>query len=151
MSPAHPARQTFRYHRLNARGISITTEIGELFGDLAERLDELVPVGREKALVMTQLETACFFAKKGVALQDENQDDGADTMIGRPMAPAAPETPAAVSATETTPATTEPPTVVSTKPPRPTHNFRTPAPKPPAAEKKPEVKYDPRTFQPLKD
>ena len=70
----------FDSHLLNDRGIASALKIGASFDALLESLDPtdnritgLCPKGREMSIVRTKLEEACFFAKKAMAMQPENQ------------------------------------------------------------------------------
>lgn len=63
----------FAVHRLNEAGMRKAQEIALAFGNLLERLEEFCPSGREMAITKTKLEEACFFAKKAMASQPENQ------------------------------------------------------------------------------
>jgi hypothetical protein len=59
-------------HLLNDQGKAKAQRIALGFDDLLKELEEIVPAGRELALVKTKMEEACFFAKKGMAR--ENSD-----------------------------------------------------------------------------
>lgn len=63
----------FKFHKLNSDGIVKATKIQEIFEETLEALTDHVPAGRELSIVKTKLEEACFFAKKGMAIQKENQ------------------------------------------------------------------------------
>ncbi len=63
----------FKTHLLNEGGIKKAQEVASLFDELRSGLIERCPEGREFALVQTKLEEACFFAKKAIARQPENQ------------------------------------------------------------------------------
>lgn len=63
----------FEVHKLNETGISKAREIAFNFDNLFTVLKDYVPTGRELAIVRTHLEDACFYAKKGMANQPENQ------------------------------------------------------------------------------
>lgn len=68
----------FEFHKLNARGIAKVEGIASGFKQLVEILTNPfyeieIPEGRELAIVKTKLEEACFFAKKALAIQLENQ------------------------------------------------------------------------------
>jgi hypothetical protein len=63
----------FQVHLLNDQGKAKAQRIALGFDDLLMELKEIVPEGRELALVKTKLEEACFFAKKGMA--QENSDE----------------------------------------------------------------------------
>jgi len=69
----------FEVHKLNSRGLDKAREIAQNFDDLLAHLGTLCLAAgatgsREFALVRTKLEEACFFAKKGMANQAENQE-----------------------------------------------------------------------------
>lgn len=72
--PAAPVDVSFRVHMLNDSGKAKAKRIAESFNALLASLGEVVPAGRELALVKTKLEEACFFAKKGMASQPENHE-----------------------------------------------------------------------------
>lgn len=61
-------RQEFQVHVLTDRGLALATEIAEVFSDTLERIEALVPAGRERALVVTKLQEAAFYAKRGMAM-----------------------------------------------------------------------------------
>lgn len=63
----------FAYHKLNDAGIAKAGTVGGLFHNLVESLKNVCPEGREWSIVKTKLEEACFFAKKAVAVKEENQ------------------------------------------------------------------------------
>lgn len=66
-------KSEFQVHMLNESGIAKATELGEAFSALLEKVETLVPAGRERALVVTKLQEASFFAKRGIAVLAENQ------------------------------------------------------------------------------
>lgn len=64
----------FAVHKLNKQGLEKAAKIAQCFDGLLEDLTGIVPeVNREMSLVATHLETACFFAKKAMAKNAENQ------------------------------------------------------------------------------
>jgi len=65
--------KAFEVHMLNEEGIKKARQSAELFDELLNRVGILVPPSREFSIVTTNLEEACFFAKKGMANQLENQ------------------------------------------------------------------------------
>lgn len=65
---------SFQFHKLNDDGIKKAETIAESFTTLLNNLAPLCGSGRELAIVKTKLEEACFFAKKAMAVQQENQD-----------------------------------------------------------------------------
>ncbi len=66
-------KEEFQVHLLNEQGIAKATELGEAFSALLTKLDTLIPVGRERSLVVTKLQEASFFAKRAVAIEPSNQ------------------------------------------------------------------------------
>ena len=70
----------FDVHILNEKGIAKAKEVQAIFQDTAAKLGNVwagdgntVGVERLHNITMTKLEEACFFAKKKVAIQKENQ------------------------------------------------------------------------------
>lgn len=63
--------EEFQFHKLNEIGMQKSIDIANQFNALALALN--LPQGRYRSLVMTKLEEACFFAKKSMATQKENQ------------------------------------------------------------------------------
>lgn len=66
-------RAEFEVHRLNEVGLLKAGELAAGFSQLLDLVDSLVPAGRERALVVTKLQEASFFAKRAIALLPENQ------------------------------------------------------------------------------
>jgi len=67
-------KQEFTVHMLNDAGIAKATELGEAFSTLLETVERILPAQcREKSLVVTKLQEASFFAKRGIAILPENQ------------------------------------------------------------------------------
>jgi hypothetical protein len=66
-------RSEFKFHKLNESGISKASVIAELFDALLGDLEIMCGQGREFSLVRTKLEEASFFAKKAMAMKEENQ------------------------------------------------------------------------------
>jgi hypothetical protein len=64
----------FKVHRLNASGMMLAKQLAGNFDVLLESLKGFIPEGRYLAIVRTKLEEACFFAKKGLAENPENQE-----------------------------------------------------------------------------
>jgi len=63
----------FQVHMLNDIGKQKATEIAGLFDKLLSGLKAFCPESREFSIVKTDLERACFFAKKAMANSSENQ------------------------------------------------------------------------------
>ncbi len=66
-------RPEFSVHLLNDAGLTKASALATIFAEALSRIEEVVPVGRERALVITKLQEACFFAKRGMALDPANQ------------------------------------------------------------------------------
>jgi hypothetical protein len=66
-------RQEFQTHTLNDGGIEKTKQVGEVFSQALDALEQLVPQGRERSLVITKLQEAKHFAVRGVAVDPVNQ------------------------------------------------------------------------------
>ena len=66
----------FAVHLLNEVGKGNAQAIATYFDDLLSKLTAITPAldrGREFSLCKTKLEEACFFAKKAMAINPENQ------------------------------------------------------------------------------
>lgn len=67
-------RKEFAVHMLNTEGKEKAQHIAANFDALLNALESLCGSdGREMAIVKTKLEEACFFAKKAMASNPENQ------------------------------------------------------------------------------
>lgn len=62
----------FRVHRLNVAGMARANGMAASFDNLLEALQ--LPLGRERALVITKLQEACFWAKRAIATDPANQE-----------------------------------------------------------------------------
>lgn len=60
-------RKRFEYHNVNEDQIEKIEEIRRKFIEIAFLIDEVCPVSREKALSLTNLETASFYANASIA------------------------------------------------------------------------------------
>lgn len=68
-------RKEFEVHILNEVGKNKARLMAQSFSDLLVTLESLCgPGGREMAIVRTKLEEACFFAKRSLACNPENQE-----------------------------------------------------------------------------
>lgn len=67
-------RPEFTVHLLNAAGLDKARALGESFSRLLTEVEEMIPPGRERALVTTKLQEAAFWAKRGMAIDVTNQD-----------------------------------------------------------------------------
>ena len=71
-------RKEFEVHRLNTLGMEKAQAIAETLDAALEKLEVVCEGGdgRCMALVRTKLEEACFFAKKAMATNRDNQGNG---------------------------------------------------------------------------
>lgn len=77
-------RSIFASHRLTEDGLAKTARIGAAFDALLSEVEKETGIApdsrgegaREMALVCTNLETACHFAKKTIAIQARYQNNG---------------------------------------------------------------------------
>lgn len=63
-------QQLFKFHKLTEDGEEKARLIALHFSTLLHALENVVPPGRELSVVKTKLEEACFFAKKGMAVEN---------------------------------------------------------------------------------
>lgn len=66
-------RQEFQVHILNDDGIAKARVLGDLFSGLLTSIEQMIPPGRDLAVVVTKLQEASFFAKRAVAADPANQ------------------------------------------------------------------------------
>jgi hypothetical protein len=67
-------RPEFKVHMLNASGKAKAENLALHFSQLLDVVESSGVTGRALALVKTNLETACFNAKRGIAELPENQE-----------------------------------------------------------------------------
>lgn len=67
-------RPEFQVHMLNDRGKARAQEIASACSDALNRIEACGVTGRELAQTKTDLENACFHAKRGMASLIENQE-----------------------------------------------------------------------------
>ena len=60
-------RNEFRTYVLGAQDRETLNGIGEIFSEALTKLESLVPQGRSRALMVTKLQEADIWAKRGVA------------------------------------------------------------------------------------
>lgn len=71
------SRSEFRVHRLNAAGLAKAEDLAHAFTGFLDEVEVLCGTdGREMAIVRTMLQEACIFAKRALAVKQENQEDG---------------------------------------------------------------------------
>lgn len=67
--------ELFKFHKLNEQGQSRAAAIAHIFECTLNELSAYMgAASREVSIVKTKLEEACFFAKKAMAMQPENQE-----------------------------------------------------------------------------
>jgi hypothetical protein len=63
----------FTSHQLNDLGLARCQNISVAFDTLLKVIEAAVPESRQLSIVITKLEEACFYARKGVSLRQEYQ------------------------------------------------------------------------------
>jgi hypothetical protein len=71
-------RSEFAVYKLNEEGLNKACELADRFSELTDYIDQIAWEPRCKALAITHLESACFFAKKAMAMDGANQVLGED-------------------------------------------------------------------------
>jgi hypothetical protein len=69
-------RQEFQIHLLNETGLAKANALGDILSDALDKIEAIVPAGRDRSLVITKLQEAGFFAKRGMATCRSVEDDG---------------------------------------------------------------------------
>lgn len=65
----------FTSHKLNSQGQTKAIDIAQAFDELLSTLRDLCPENtREFSITKTKLEEACFYAKKSMAMKEDNQE-----------------------------------------------------------------------------
>lgn len=70
-------RNEFQVHILNDEGIAKANALAEAFSSTLDLIEKIVPPSRERSLVVTKLQEAAFWAKRGMAVDPANQKQGA--------------------------------------------------------------------------
>ncbi len=66
----------FGFHKMNQQGQDRSKLIAQIFEKALAELELHMSDQRTAAIARTKLEEACFFAKKSMALNTDNQDNG---------------------------------------------------------------------------
>ncbi len=66
--------KTFAYHKPSAGGIDKIAALRAAFSELYEKIEELAPQSRERAVALTNLETAGMWAVKAVVCNDPKSE-----------------------------------------------------------------------------
>jgi hypothetical protein len=62
--------KTFAYHKPSESGLSTITELREAFSTVHDAIMQNCPESRERAVALTELETAAMWAIKSVVFND---------------------------------------------------------------------------------
>ncbi len=75
MSETTKIRPEFQAHRMNEHGRQLANAVSEVFTEALNKLDGLLGghQSRERSHVVTKLQEAAFWARRGVAVQLSNQ------------------------------------------------------------------------------
>lgn len=65
-----PVLKRFLNHRPTPEGIAKIEALRAAFSSLYEKIEELVPNSRERALALTELETSSMWAVRSIVLND---------------------------------------------------------------------------------
>ena len=60
---------------LNKKGTAECLEISKAFDELFQKIDDFLPAGRERSLVLAKLEEACMYARRANWTKDENKGE----------------------------------------------------------------------------
>ena len=74
MATGNPINPLFQVHKLNEDGLILAGTIAISFGHLLSDLIHMCPEGREFSIVKSKLEEACFYSKKAMASNPDNQE-----------------------------------------------------------------------------
>jgi len=66
-------RDEFKVHVLNDEGCAKTKVLDHIFSETLDAIERMIPAGRERALVVTKMQEASFFARRAIALDPQNQ------------------------------------------------------------------------------
>jgi len=72
-SRARISNPEFTVRRLNDSGLEQAEQIGKWYDELLNQVRNITPEGRELALVKTHLEQACFYTKRAMSKDPQNQ------------------------------------------------------------------------------
>jgi hypothetical protein len=67
-------RYEFQLPKLNDRGNALAATANALLSDTLVAIEEMIPAGRERSLVVTKLQEAHAFLLRGIALDPQNQE-----------------------------------------------------------------------------
>lgn len=66
--------KTFAYHKPSTEGLDKITELREAFSVVHQAIMDSCPNSRERAVALTELETAAMWAIKSVVFNDESSE-----------------------------------------------------------------------------
>ena len=61
-------RPEFQHRTLTEAGVAGTNVVAAAISEALDKIEAVLPAGRERAVVITKLQEAAFFANRGVAL-----------------------------------------------------------------------------------
>lgn len=62
----------FRAHAVDAEGVECMEAVRDAARDLAVRICQVAPAGRERSLALTRVEEAMFWANAGIAREERS-------------------------------------------------------------------------------
>lgn len=69
-------KKTYNYHKPSEDGLAKITQLREAFSNLNELIESICPNSRERAITITNLETAAMWAIKSVVFNDPKSEVG---------------------------------------------------------------------------
>ena len=69
-------KKTYNYHKPSEDGLAKITQLRDAFSNLNELIDAICPNSRERAITITNLETAAMWAIKSVVFNDPKSEVG---------------------------------------------------------------------------
>lgn len=67
-----PIDKPFAYHKPSPVGLARITTLREAFSDLQRVIEQVCPASRQRAVAITELETAAMWAIKAVVFNDSD-------------------------------------------------------------------------------
>lgn len=62
-------REEFQVHLINPEGIAAAEAIALALSEALDKVDAIVPAGRERSLFVTNMQQAAFWAKRAIAIE----------------------------------------------------------------------------------
>ena len=67
-------KKTYNYHMRSEEGLAMITQLREAFSKLNELIESICPNSRERAVTITNIETAAMWAIKSVVFNDPKSE-----------------------------------------------------------------------------